>query len=164
MWNGQILKSSFLELHSYALNGIIIVKAALHLDSLEDLFHLPLSVHVFDQYCELEIMLQSLHIIEYNDIWTYIWGGSQYSASKAYNHLIGSQVVHPTFKWLWKSSYQQKHKVFYWMFLQNRLNRVLLRRKRMQLESYTCDLCILQKQKTLRHLFFICSFAKKCWQ
>jgi hypothetical protein len=83
--NGQILKSSFLELHSYVLNGNISVKTALHMDSLEDLFHLPLSVQVFDQYYELEIMLQSLHITEDNDIWIYIWRCSQYSASKAYN-------------------------------------------------------------------------------
>jgi hypothetical protein len=34
----------------------------------------------------------------------------------------------------------------------------------MQLESYTCDLCILQKQESLSHLFFRCSFAKKCCQ
>jgi hypothetical protein len=32
------------------------------------------------------------------------------------------------------------------------------------LDSYTCDLCILQREETLRHLFFRCSFAKLCWQ
>jgi hypothetical protein len=34
----------------------------------------------------------------------------------------------------------------------------------MHLEFYTCDLCILQREETLRHLFFRCSFAKNCWQ
>jgi hypothetical protein len=57
-----------------------------------------------------------------------------------------------------------KHKVFYWLLLQNRLNtRGLLRRKNMHLESYTCDLCLLQRVKNLRHLFFRCPFAKNCW-
>jgi hypothetical protein len=34
----------------------------------------------------------------------------------------------------------------------------------MHLDSYTCDLCILQKQESLRHLFFRYSFAKNYWQ
>jgi hypothetical protein len=33
----------------------------------------------------------------------------------------------------------------------------------MQLESYDCELCILQKEERLRHLFFKCSFARNCW-
>jgi hypothetical protein len=34
----------------------------------------------------------------------------------------------------------------------------------MYLESYTCELCLLQKEEKLRHLFLSCSFAKNCWQ
>nr|TKW40338.1 hypothetical protein SEVIR_1G238900v2 [Setaria viridis] len=34
----------------------------------------------------------------------------------------------------------------------------------MILESYTCDLCILQKRETVSHLFLRCNFAKACWQ
>jgi hypothetical protein len=34
----------------------------------------------------------------------------------------------------------------------------------MHLESYGCELCILQKDESLRHMFVECSFAKKnCW-
>jgi hypothetical protein len=33
----------------------------------------------------------------------------------------------------------------------------------MIIDSYSCELCILQKQK-LRHLFYRCSFTKCCWQ
>jgi hypothetical protein len=39
----------------------------------------------------------------------------------------------------------------------------LLRRKNMHLESYTCELCLLQKEEKLRHLFFKCSFVRNCW-
>jgi hypothetical protein len=49
------------------------------------------------------------------------------------------------------------------LLLQDRLNTrglLLLRRKNMQLESYTCELCLLREEK-LRHLFFKYSFAKK---
>ncbi|GJN32254.1 hypothetical protein PR202_gb20745 [Eleusine coracana subsp. coracana] len=34
----------------------------------------------------------------------------------------------------------------------------------MILHSYTCELCILQREETLRHLFLRCNFAKSCWQ
>ncbi|RCV29028.1 hypothetical protein SETIT_5G450400v2 [Setaria italica] len=33
----------------------------------------------------------------------------------------------------------------------------------MNLDSYTCELCILQRSETAAHLFFRCNFAKACW-
>jgi hypothetical protein len=33
----------------------------------------------------------------------------------------------------------------------------------MILDSYTCDLCILQRLETSAHLFLRCNFAKACW-
>jgi hypothetical protein len=33
----------------------------------------------------------------------------------------------------------------------------------MILESYDCELCILQKGERVRHIFYGCSFAKNCW-
>jgi hypothetical protein len=48
-------------------------------------------------------------------------------------------------------SCQQKHKVFLWLLRQDRLNtRGLLKRKNMLLESYTCELCLLQREEILR--------------
>jgi hypothetical protein len=41
----------------------------------------------------------------------------QYRVAKAYKNIIGSQPVHPAFRWIWQSSCQQKHKVFYWLLL-----------------------------------------------
>jgi hypothetical protein len=34
----------------------------------------------------------------------------------------------------------------------------------MDLDSYTCDLCSLQKLESVAHLFLRCNFAKACWQ
>ncbi|GJN31719.1 hypothetical protein PR202_gb20153 [Eleusine coracana subsp. coracana] len=34
----------------------------------------------------------------------------------------------------------------------------------MDLESYDYELCLLQREETLRHLFITCNFAKQCWQ
>lgn len=100
-----------------------------------------------------------------NDRWTYIWGTSVFITSRAYKTIIGQRFVHPIFSWLWKSRCQMKHKVFFWLLLKDRLStRDLSQRKRMTLESYTCDLCILQKRETVSHLFLRCNFVKACWQ
>lgn len=34
----------------------------------------------------------------------------------------------------------------------------------MFLESYVGEMCIGQKEETLRHLFLRCNFVKRCWQ
>jgi hypothetical protein len=55
-------------------------------------------------------------------------------------------------------------KFFFWLLLKNRLNMSgMLRRRNMQLDSYDCELCLLQKVERLRHLFYRCPFAKNCW-
>jgi hypothetical protein len=33
----------------------------------------------------------------------------------------------------------------------------------MHLKSYTCELCLLQREESLRHLFYKCAFARNCW-
>nr|TKW02024.1 hypothetical protein SEVIR_8G217500v2 [Setaria viridis] len=33
----------------------------------------------------------------------------------------------------------------------------------MNLDSYTCKLCILQRREIVNHLFFRCNFARACW-
>jgi hypothetical protein len=97
-------------------------------------------------------------------VWSYIWGNGKYSVSKAYNHFIGHDYVHLAFKWIWKSCYHMKQKMFFCLLLQNRLNtRGMMRRRNMVLDSYTCELCLLQRVETLRHLFLLCPFAKNCW-
>jgi hypothetical protein len=126
---------------------------------LQDLFQLPLSEEAYQEYCELEILLNSVQYTDENDNWSYIWGNGPYSSSKTYNHLLGSKEVHLVFKWIWRMSCQQKHKVFLWLLLQDRLNtRGLLKRKNMLLESYTCELCLLQREEILR-----VPLQKNCW-
>jgi hypothetical protein len=77
---------------------------------------------------------------------------------------MGQVQVHQIFRSLWRNKCQPKHKVFFWLWLKNRLNtRDMLKRKNMNLESYTCENCIWQKEETLYHLFLKCNFAKACW-
>jgi len=99
-----------------------------------------------------------------SDIWSYIWGSAFFSSSKAYKHLTGHRVVHSSFNWLWKSSCQNKHKVFFWLLLNDRLStRELLRRRSMELPSYLCVCCNRSVEESLSHLFLHCPFAQSCW-
>jgi hypothetical protein len=153
LWNGQILKFKYLELHSFAINKSITAQRVQQADELDDIFQLPLSEVAYEQYCELEIYIHSLEQDGSNDRWSYIWGNGNFSSQKVYIHLCGS-----------KSACQTKHKVFFWLLLMDRLNtRGLLERKNMYLESYSCELCLLQTVGTLRHLFLKCGFANQCW-
>jgi len=88
-----------------------------------------------------------------------------FSTTKAYIALIGHRRTHPLFKRMWKTKCQMKHKVFFWLLLKDRINTWdILQRKRMELESVTCDLCILQRLETATHLILWCNFGKACWE
>jgi hypothetical protein len=164
LWDGKFLGQSYPHLYSFTNQENITLQFVLQVNDLQDLFHLALSEEAYTQFCDLHIYLQGVQITNNFGQWKYIWGSNQYSASKAYKHLIGSQPIHPAFRWLLYSSCQQKHKVFYWLLLKIGLNtRGLLQRKNMYLESYDCELCLLQHEEKLKHLFFRCSFAKNCW-
>ena len=85
-------------------------------------------------------------------------------SKKAYLHLIGHAQVPQAFKWLWKSSCHNKHKVFFLLLLNDRIStRNLLRWKTMVLDSYECEFCNSGQEETLEHLFLRCHFATACW-
>ena len=65
------------------------------------------------------------------DIWSYIWGSSEFTSSLIYAQLLGTRQDSPVYSWLWKSSCQPKRKVFCWLLLKDRLcTRELLKRKK----------------------------------
>ncbi|RLM97793.1 ML domain protein isoform X2 [Panicum miliaceum] len=163
-WNGQPLHSACPELYSFAKDKESSFKKALSHPHLINNFHLPLTIQAHQQFQELTISLHQLQPQGDRDQWTYVWGNSIFTASRAYKEIIGHRAVHPFFLAIWKSKCQMKHKVFFWLLLRGRLStRELLRRRNMDLESYTCDLCILQKIESVAHLFLRCNFAKACW-
>jgi hypothetical protein len=164
LWNGQVLKLTYPQLYSFAKADMISLKSILVLDNIQNHFHLPLSEEVYEQFCDLNVLLLSLQDEGQNDIWSYMWGNKEYSVQRAYLQLSRSSYVHPAFNWIWKSKCQAKQKVFFWLLLHDRLNMCwLLQRKNMVLDSYTCELCLHQRMKSLRHLFMRCLFAKNCW-
>jgi hypothetical protein len=155
MWNNKF---------SYTSRINITVERAKLLDNLHDIFQIPLSAKAYQQYTLLNYELQELTLTQENDIWSYIWGTQSYSVPKAYKSLSGHMPTHPLLKLLWKTKCQPKHRVFFWLLLQDKLNtRDRLRRSNMHLESYTCKNCILQRNETSYHLFLRCNFARACW-
>jgi hypothetical protein len=68
----------------------------LHTEFIEDLFHLPLSQQSFAEFQQIEIIFQNarekIHEGNY-DMWSYICGNNIFTTNKAYNSMIGQQVV-----------------------------------------------------------------------
>ena len=163
-WAGQPLKQTFPELFSFAKKAEISLKNTLAESQFYRLFNLPLSIQAFDQLQELQELLHSLNPSSNLDVWRYIWGDSTFSPKQAYNQLMGTNEVHPIFSWIWKSSCQPKHKVFFWLVLLDRVStRNLLRRKQMFLPSYNCALCNDDMEEYVDHLFLDCRIARDCW-
>jgi hypothetical protein len=164
MWQGFIPSQAYPELFSFVKNKSITHQRAVATVPFHRLFHLPLSEIAFEQMQILEIFLQSIITSQDSDIWNYIWGNNAYSSTRAYKQITGHALVHPAFKWIWKSSCQNKHIVFSWLLLRDRLStRNILRRKTMDLPSFDCVLCNPATEETLEHLFFGCPFAQQCW-
>jgi hypothetical protein len=163
-WIGQPLDLTYPELFSFVKNGNVTFKSVASNFEVSGIFNLPLSTQAHQQLNLLHQSLSNRQIRDGVDTWVYCWGNSIFSTSKTYKFLSSGALAHPVFRWIWKSRCQMKHKVFFWLLLVNRLNtRGLLQRRGMILDSYTCDLCILQLLETNAHLFLQCNFDKACW-
>jgi hypothetical protein len=165
IWNGHSLQQEFPELFSFSRNTNITIKAAISNGQLEGCFHLPLSLEAHHQFLVLQSLVEDLQETQDPDQWIYSWGNPLFSASRAYKVLVGHRQVHTAFLWIWRFRCQIKHNVFFWLLLRDRLStRDILQRKDMHLESYTCDMCILQRPETNAHIFLRCNFARACWE
>jgi hypothetical protein len=168
VWNNHLLQNKFTRFYSFAKNKTISVKLFLQNNFIDQQFHLPLSVQTFQEYQELQQLIQQLQISpETRDSWIYIWGNSTYTASKFY-HLPYKHFQPPRpYIWIWDSKCCNKLKVFVWLLPMDRLNvRNILRRKNFKIQgnNYNCELCFKNVEETTFHLFFTCDFSKKCWE
>jgi hypothetical protein len=166
-WTDTMLLESFPQLYSFAKNKDITLQQVkyLNLDELYDHFQLPLSLVAVEQINDLHIAISS--IMDSNntyDKWTLTVGENNFSTKKVYAALVKAPPAPKPFKWIWKSPCLPKHKFFFWLLLQDRLNtRDLLSRKNFQLESKNCVLCMEDADETLIHLFFSCDFSQVIW-
>ena len=155
---------SYMELHSFSKSNTTVLAEAKNRNNILDLFNLSRSQEAFSQLAQLQQDLNSLQLNENNDLWTCIWNFGRFSVAKAYKQLSGHRVIHPSFKGIWKCSCQNKHKVFSWLILKDRLSTTeLLRRKNMELQDYNCVLCNNMTEESLFHLLISCPFAEACW-
>jgi len=151
-------------LFSFIKKKEIILAEGMAQSPLHSLFHLPLSQQAHGQMLQLQNILEGVSLNESTDRLVYIWSTGQFSVKRAYNHLSGHRMLHPVYNWLWRSSFQNKHKVFFWLLINDRLStRELLRRKNMDLLDYNCILCNGSTEESLLHLFLGCPFATQCW-
>jgi hypothetical protein len=72
VWN-DLLHNRFPRLYSFAKNKQISVAQFLLNNSIQEQFHLPLSVQAFQEYQDLQQLIQGIQIqSEIKDKWTYI--------------------------------------------------------------------------------------------
>jgi hypothetical protein len=97
------------------------------------------------------------------DKWRCASVADKYSSQEIYE-LIDKVLATPdTITLTWKSKCQPKQKMFFWLLQHDRLNtKLVLNRRNTDLDSYTCENYIQQKEETWDHLFLKCSFAKRC--
>ena len=67
LWNGQVRKMLFPELHSFARNKSLSLSQAHNSNSLLEFFNLPLSVEAHLQFQELQLELSTLRLNYLND-------------------------------------------------------------------------------------------------
>lgn len=165
LWGGQVHSQAYPELFSFAKNQLLTVQSAKQIDSLHQLLHLPLSVQALTQLQTFLPLLDNSANSTIEDVWGYIWGSNHYSASKGYKQLSGLRMTHHFFPRIWKSAVQNKHKVFFWLLLKDRLStRGLLQRRNMILDDYNCVLCMSSVVESREHLFLDCPMTRQCWQ
>ena len=98
------------------------------------------------------------------DAWEFPWGRGNFSTKKVYLGISGSQPDPIPFKWIWKSPRLPKHKIFFWLTIQDILiTKDLMARKNFCVESLDCVLCEDSTRETRMHLFFGCEFSHDFW-
>jgi hypothetical protein len=167
LWNGNLLQQKFPRHYSFAKNKSISVAAFLQNDNLEQQFFTPLSPQAYQEYLDLQEVIQQTQITTSGkDHWKYIWGDDKYTSSKFYNFPYKNVQPPSPFIWIWNSSCSNKIKIFTYLLLMDRLNaRNILKGKKQKLEgnNYNCPLCTMGREETTFHLFFSCPFSQHCW-
>ena len=74
---------------------------------------------------------------------------------RAYQKILGKFETIPAISWLWNSCCPLRHKIFFWLFLYNRLNikEMLQRKVLVFIQHFTCGMCGQRALETRDHLF-----------
>lgn len=153
-WLDQPLKERFPELLSFAKSDSLYVHDWNRTEDQIQLFHTPLSTQAYNQFTQMQNLIQLQQNEHVKDTWTCNSQKSKYSSITMYHHLCQQQQEQHIYKWLWKSSCRLRNKIFFWLLLHDRVNtRNLLKRKYFPLESYTC-VSAMKTRKKLRDIYY----------
>lgn len=123
--------------------------------------HLPLSAQAYLQMLSLVTMHHNMELTDTSDKWRCANIADKYSSRKIYEIKHKVPEAPYTFALIWKAKCQPKNILLATLHYKQNTKSVLKRRE-MELDSYTCDNCIRQKEETWSHLFLKCSFTKRC--
>lgn len=116
----EILTEKYPRALSFAKEEDISVRNFLASSTLGTIFHIPLSIQAYEEVRSLQLETASVAINSNNeshDVWTYAWGADDYNTSQYYRFYFREVQAHLAYKWLWKSNYTMKIKVFGWLLM-----------------------------------------------
>jgi hypothetical protein len=124
IWNFGSLQQLYPHLFCFVKEPKCYVQRFLSLwPDYDSIFQLPLSIEASHQLAELSDSLTKWNReSNADDHWVYIWGSVIFTSKQAYRSMKGHSQALAPFQWLWKSRCQGKHKVFFWLLLNDRLN------------------------------------------
>jgi hypothetical protein len=135
------LQEKWLHLYSFDKDESISLKEAIAAPHISELFHLPVSEEAMIQLNLFQALLQELLPTTDSDSWTML-GNTLVKVSQVYKVLMRNDGAMSALKWMWKGYCQQRHKVFFWLLIHNRLNtRALLQWKNFVMNDYSCVMC-----------------------
>jgi hypothetical protein len=164
-WDNSIRQDEYPHLHSFAKNQNIIFDKAMEIsnENIYDMFQLPLSTIAHEELHNLEHEILNMEITGDHDIWSFNWGNS-FSTKKVYRELMGNHEVPNSITAIWKSCSIPRHKIFFWLLLNGRLNtKDMMKHKNFYVEFSDCILCEACPEETIMHLFFECTFSQSFW-
>lgn len=166
-WCSHTISQLMPQLFSYAKKADTTLASVSNMEDSEfyELFHLPMSFIAVQQSTNLRELINNRENQQLSDSWKFYSGDTKYSNKRIYLELMGNPVDAPKpYQWIWKSCSLPKHKLFFWLLLQDILNtRDLLNMKNFYIETSKCELCDDEPNEHLMHLFFSCDFSQIFW-
>ena len=92
------------------------------------MFHLPLSLIASWQCDQLASIIGDREENSDPDHWHVSNVNKPYSSKRVYDVLSPNEIAPVLMRWIWKSCVLPKHKFFFWLLLQDRLNTFWLER------------------------------------
>jgi hypothetical protein len=72
----------------------ITLSSVMEQENFQDSFQLALYEEAYAQFCNVNVIIETLQINNNKDQWKYTWESGQYSSVKAYKHPLENYTVH----------------------------------------------------------------------